>query len=88
MLNLANCHCVGRFLNLVCGEAKPLGTYRIQGHKAHMFGYCGLKGEKSCKVRNIGLVLEWNAGQNYYVTFSSNEWRRTLAGFSRSLHRL
>jgi hypothetical protein len=70
------------------GAARSLGTYRIQGHKAHMFGYCGMKGEKSCKRRNIGLVLEWKAGKDYFVTFSNNEWRTTLAGFSRSLQRV
>jgi hypothetical protein len=70
------------------GAAKPLGTYRIQGHKAHMFGFCGVKGLPSCKIRNIVLVLAWKAGKDYYVTYSNNEWRSTLAGFSRSLHRV
>jgi hypothetical protein len=70
------------------GDARPLGTYRIQGHRAHMFGFCGMKGEKSCKVRDIGLVLQWRAGKNFYVTFSNNQWRSTLAGFSRSLRRV
>jgi hypothetical protein len=70
------------------GDAKPLGTYRIQGHRAHMFGYCGMKGEKSCKVRDIGLVLQWRAGKKFYVTFSNDQWRSTLAGFSRSLRRV
>lgn len=70
------------------GAAKPLGTYRVQGHKARMFGFCGVSGLPSCRVRNIVLVLDWKAGQNYYVTYSRNEWRSTLVGFSRSLHRV
>jgi hypothetical protein len=70
------------------GAARPLGTYRIQGHKAHMFGFCGSTGLPSCKTRNVVLVLAWKAGKKYYVTYSSNEWRSTLAGFSRSLRRV
>jgi hypothetical protein len=70
------------------GEAKSLGTRRIQGHKAHLFGYCGMKGEPSCAKKNISLVLAWKAGKDYYVTFSKNEWRSTLANFSRSLRRV
>ena len=70
------------------GAAKPLGTYRIKGHKAHMFGFCGVKGLPSCKSRRIVLVLQWKAGRDYYVTYSGNEWRRTLVGFSRSLRRV
>jgi hypothetical protein len=70
------------------GAAKPLGTYRIQGHKARMFGFCGVSGLPSCRARNIILVLDWKAGRNYYVTYSRNEWRSTLVGFSRSLHRV
>jgi hypothetical protein len=70
------------------GAARPLGTYRIRGHKAHMFGFCGGMGLPSCRTRNIVLVLAWKAGRNYYVTYSNNEWRSTLAGFSRSLRRV
>jgi hypothetical protein len=70
------------------GAAKPLGTYRIQGRKAHMFGFCGVKGLPSCHRRNIVLTLAWKAGKKYYVTYSTNEWRRTLVGFSRSLRRV
>jgi hypothetical protein len=67
------------------GAARPLGTYRIHGHKAHMFGFCGVKGLPSCHRRNIVLTLVWKAGKKYYVTYSTNEWRSTLAGFSRGL---
>jgi hypothetical protein len=70
------------------GEAKSLGTRRVQGHKAHLFGYCGMKGEPSCAKKNISLVLSWKADKDYYVTFSKNEWRSTLTSFSRSLKRV
>lgn len=70
------------------GAAKPLGTYRVQRHQAHLFGFCGVKGLPSCRKRDIVLALAWKAGQDYYVTYSNNEWRRTLVGFARSLRRV
>ena len=70
------------------GAARPLGTYRIQGHKAHMYGFCGIGTLPSCRSKNIVLVLTWKAGRDYYVTYSHNEWRRTLVSFSRSLRRV
>jgi hypothetical protein len=70
------------------GDAKALGTWRVQGHKAHMFGFCGRKGMPSCLIRDIVLVLEWKGGQHYYVMYSNNEWRRTLVASARSLHRV
>jgi hypothetical protein len=70
------------------GAAKPLGTYRVQGHRARMFGFCGVSGLPSCRARNVVLVLDWKASRNFYVTYSRNEWRSTLVGFSRSLHRV
>jgi hypothetical protein len=70
------------------GDAKSLGTRKIQGHTAHLYGYCGMQGEPSCATKDISLVLSWKAGRDYYVTFSHNEWRSTLAGFSRSLTRV
>jgi len=70
------------------GGARPLGTYRVQGHRARMYGFCGIGRLPSCRARNVVLVLAWKAGQRYYVTYSSNEWRSTLVGFSRSLRRV
>ena len=70
------------------GAAKPLGTWRVQGHKAHMYGFCGRKGQPSCRSKNITLVLAWKAGTHYYVMYSNNEWRRTLVAVARSLHRV
>jgi len=67
------------------GAAKPLGVFRVQGHKARMYGFCGGHGLPSCKVRNVVLVLAWRAGHRYYVTYSSREWRSTLLGFARHL---
>jgi hypothetical protein len=70
------------------GDARPLGTYRVQGHKAHMFGFCGMKGLPSCSKKSVVLVLDWKAGRDYYVTYSGNEWRRTLVAFARSLRKV
>jgi len=70
------------------GAAKPLGTYRVQGHKARMYGFCGAGRLPSCKSKNVVLVLAWKAGKDYYVTYSNNEWRSTLVGFARSLRRV
>jgi hypothetical protein len=69
------------------GAAKPLGTRKVWGKTAHLYGYCGVPGEPSCAQKNVSLVLTWKDGHDYYVTFARDEWRSTLVGFSRSLAR-
>jgi hypothetical protein len=70
------------------GDAKYLGRYRVQGHWAALYGFCGRSGMPSCRKRNFTLVLVWRSGSSYYVAYSHNEWRRTLVSFGRSLVRI
>lgn len=67
------------------GAARFLGTWRVQGHKARMYGFCGRARQPSCTSKRVTLVLAWKAGRRYYTDYSRNEWRRTLVSFSRSL---
>lgn len=67
------------------GAARFLGRYRVQGHRARMYGFCGSRGLPSCHSRGVVLVLVWRSGKRYYVTYSSHEWRATLLGFARHL---
>jgi hypothetical protein len=70
------------------GAAKFLGRWRVQGHRAKMYGFCGRRGLPSCTTKNITLVLAWKAGTHFYTMYSNNEWRRTLVAVARSLHRI
>jgi hypothetical protein len=67
------------------GGARFLGTWRIRGHKARMYGFCGHQGQPSCTSKAAVLVLVWREFSRYYVVYSSHEWRRTLVAFARSL---
>ena len=67
------------------GAARFLGRYRVQGHRARLYGFCGQRGLPSCHAKDVVLVLVWRSGKRYYVTYSSHEWRATLLGFARHL---
>jgi hypothetical protein len=67
------------------GAAKFLRTWRVHGHKALMYGFCGRSGQPRCDQRIVVLVLTWKVGSRFYVAYSRNEWRRTLVGFARHL---
>lgn len=67
------------------GAARFLGRYRVQGHRARLYGFCGQRGLPSCHAKGVVLVLVWRSGKRYYVTYSSHEWRATLLGFARHL---
>jgi hypothetical protein len=67
------------------GAARFLATYRVHGHKAKLYGFCGGSGQPGCHQRIVVLVLTWKVGSRFYVTYSRNEWRRTLVGFARHL---
>lgn len=68
------------------GAARYLASYRVKGHRARLYGFCGGRGQPGCRSINAVLVLAWRAGSRYYVTYSHHEWRRTLVSFARSLH--
>jgi hypothetical protein len=67
------------------GAARYLGSYRIRGRKARLYGFCGSKGQPSCTSIAAILVLAWRAGSRFYTTYSSQEWRATLVSFARNL---
>jgi hypothetical protein len=70
------------------GAARFLGHYRVQGHRARLYGFCGSHGLPSCRGKAAVLVLTWRAGRHFYVAYSSHQWRATLLGFARHLRRL
>ncbi len=67
------------------GAARFLGRFRVQGHRARMYGFCGSHGLPSCRAKAAVLVLTWRAGKRFYVVYSSHQWRATLLGFARHL---
>jgi hypothetical protein len=67
------------------GAAKYLGSWRIQGRKARMYGFCGRGKLPSCTSKKATRVLAWKGGSRYYVDYSHNEWRRTLVSFARGM---
>jgi hypothetical protein len=66
------------------GEAKDLGTFRVHGVRATLFGACGIMGEPSCGKRDIFLFLTWKKGGISYQAASHDELRSTLVNFARS----
>jgi hypothetical protein len=70
------------------GAAKKLGTVRVHGARATLFGICGIKGEPSCHKRNIFLFLTWRRHRNFYVVTSHDFRGHVLVNFARSLRRV
>ncbi|MGO9081942.1 MAG: hypothetical protein ACLQDY_23370 [Streptosporangiaceae bacterium] len=70
------------------GEAKKLGTYRVLGAKATLWGYCGLPHAPSCHSRKVTFYLTFRKSGVYYEASSYNRWQRTLLRFGRSLRRV
>jgi hypothetical protein len=62
-----------------------LGTYRIHGIKASMFGFCGSGLEPACTSTDIELWLNWKAKGNYYTASSHDESRARLVHFAATL---
>ncbi len=52
-----------------------LGTYKIHGIKAHMYGYCDLNGAPPCTWTDIELWLVWK-DKTHYFTASSHDFSR------------
>jgi hypothetical protein len=70
------------------GEAKKLGTYRIEGAKATLWGSCGAHGMPPCSHKRIALFLEWRRYGIYRLASSYNERKRTLLRFARGLKKV
>jgi hypothetical protein len=65
-----------------------LGTDRVQGTTAIMYGLCGGTGEPSCRTKGITLLLTWHNGKRHYGAFSNKESRANLLGFARGLRKV
>lgn len=65
-----------------------LGTWKLHGVTAHMFGYCGFNGAPSCSKPNLELWLVWRIKGNYYTAFSHNFSRHKLWLFADRLSRV
>jgi hypothetical protein len=71
-----------------CGngdEGTYLGTYRVHGIKARMYGYCDMPGAPSCSSTKIELWLTWKHKSVYFVASSYNESRKRLVHFASTL---
>jgi hypothetical protein len=70
------------------GSARKLGTYRVHGRRAVLYGACGKHIGPPCSSRKISLFLVWTKSGKYYLASAHNERRSTLVGFARSLKRV
>jgi hypothetical protein len=70
------------------GSARKLGTYRVQGRRAVLYGACGKNIGPPCSSRKISLFLVWTKNGKYCLASSHNERRSTLVRFARSLRRV
>jgi hypothetical protein len=71
-----------------CGngdEGTYLGSYRINGIRAQLWGFCGFNGAPSCKSTKIEIWLTWKHRSDYYVASSYNESRSRLVHFAATL---
>jgi hypothetical protein len=74
-----------------CGSGYPgtaLGSYRIHGVKAKLWGYCGFNDLPSCTSMKIELWLTWQRKADYYVASSYNEARSRLLHFASTLKKV
>jgi hypothetical protein len=67
---------------------RTLGSYRVRGNGATLYGFCGYPGTPSCTSKNIELWLVWKSGGNYYVASSHNETRSRLVHFASTLKKV
>jgi len=74
-----------------CGNGytgTDLGSYRIHGIKAELWGYCGFDDLPSCTSTKIELWLTWKQKANYYTASSYNEARSRLLHFASTLRQV
>jgi hypothetical protein len=62
-----------------------LGSYKIHGHPATMYGYCGFGVEPACTSSAIEMWISWKAGSDYYTAYSHDESRARLVHFASTL---
>jgi hypothetical protein len=66
------------------GAARRLGSYRVHGRRAVLYGACGKHIGPPCSSRKIALFLQWTKRGKYYLASAFNERRSALVGFARS----
>lgn len=74
-----------------CGNGytgTDLGSYRIHGIKAELWGYCGFDDLPACTSTKIELWLTWQRQADYYVASSYNEARSRLLHFASTLRKV
>jgi hypothetical protein len=64
-----------------------LGTYKIHGATAHMYGYCGFGGAPPCSNASIEIWLTWQVKKVYFRASSHDEARSNLVHFASVLKR-
>jgi hypothetical protein len=72
----------------LCGngdEGTYLGSYRLHGLKAQLWGFCGLLGAPPCSSTKIELWLTWGHKADFFVASSYNESRTRLVHFAGTL---
>lgn len=67
------------------GAARRLGTVRVMGQRATLYGVCGRHLGPPCSSRKITLYLTWAKHGKYYEASAHNERPASLVGFARSL---
>jgi len=71
------------------GEATRLGSYKVDGTTAVLYGACGtLKGERPCTGRHLWLELLWVRHGVEYQVQSHDESRAANVAFARKLHKV
>jgi hypothetical protein len=72
------------------GEATSLGSYKVDGTTAVLYGACGtLKGEPRCTRRyHVWLELRWVRHGVEYQVQSHDESRAANVAFARNLHKV
>lgn len=71
-----------------CNTSYPgtsLGTYRIHGHPASLYGYCGIGDAPPCTSTDIELWLTWKVKSDFYIASSHDESRSRLVHFATVL---
>jgi hypothetical protein len=75
----ANGPCVGGY------TGTSLGTYKVHGIRAQLYGYCNTFGAPPCSSTKIELWLTWKKKADYYIASSFNESRSRLEHFASDL---
>jgi hypothetical protein len=71
-----------------CGDGNQgtyLGSSRVHGVPAKLYGFCNMLGAPSCSSAKIEMWLIWAHKGVYYVASSFNESRKNLENFASTL---